>query len=779
MAVLNSGLGGPEGFGTNVFSTDPDRTGNLDDGSVEVDITSAFGPDGIDYFGTNYTSIYINSNGLITFAGPQTAFTPIAIDSYGEPAIAPFWSDVDINKGGEIYWDVNPTSGAVTITWSEVAPFDLTGTPPLNSFQVVLTNTGNGDFSVEFIYEDIEWTNGYTGEATVGFTDGGTNDVVLPGSGDAAALTNFDTADFGNGDPDGTWQTDVKDGVILSSNGIVDGTAGDDIIDVSYDGDPENDFVDAADGTGIGRNDDIIDAGAGNDTVDGGLGDDTIYGNSGDDVLFGGDGDDTIFGDTAGPRVTDPFDVQYFELPPGGGGIDSLAEAGFDTIGNNSNTPTAEFLRDSLDVNTISNENGGNGQTYAVRFETTLNVTTDGNYAFTTTSDDGSQLFVDGVLVVNNDGRHSEATESGSTTLGAGEHNVVIIFFENTGSDSLSSTISGPDTGNVPIDFTTADIFGVVAGLPGNDTIDGGDGDDIIFGGDGDDIITVGAGDTAEGGADSDTFTLDFSQTSSSSATTITVDGGTDGVDIDSLDLTGFGRFTLTETTDLDGDSTSGTAIYDSGQTVEFTEIENLTVCFAKGTQIKAEDGIRAIETLRVGDKLATRDHGLQTIRWIGERVLATEELTAFPKLQPIRIAAGTLGDGIPTRDLIVSPQHRIVVRSRIAMRMFDAQEVFVPAKHLLGLEGVTIATDMTAVTYYHLLCDDHEIVEADGAFAETLYTGTEAMKAMTPEALEEIALVFGDQPLTNRPLALFAPKGQQAKKLVERHIKNDRAMYC
>ena len=77
------------------------------------------------------------------------------------------------------------------------------------------------------------------------------------------------------------------------------------------------------------------------------------------------------------------------------------------------------------------------------------------------------------------------------------------------------------------------------------------------------------------------------------------------------------------------------------------------------------------------------------------------------------------------------------------------------------------------------MLCDNHEIIEADGAFAETLYTGTEAMKAMTPEALEEISLIFGDQPLTNRPLALFTPKGRQAKKLVERHIKNDRAMYC
>jgi hypothetical protein len=82
-------------------------------------------------------------------------------------------------------------------------------------------------------------------------------------------------------------------------------------------------------------------------------------------------------------------------------------------------------------------------------------------------------------------------------------------------------------------------------------------------------------------------------------------------------------------------------------------------------------------------------------------------------------------------------------------------------------------------VTYYHLLCDDHEIIEADGAFAETLYTGTQAMRAMTPEAREEIALIFGTHIPMNRPLALHAPTGREARKLVERHIRNRRALYA
>jgi hypothetical protein len=109
---------------------------------------------------------------------------------------------------------------------------------------------------------------------------------------------------------------------------------------------------------------------------------------------------------------------------------------------------------------------------------------------------------------------------------------------------------------------------------------------------------------------------------------------------------------------------------------------------------------------------------------------------------------------------------------------MFDAGEVFVPAKHLLGLNGVEVAEDLNSVTYVHIMCDDHEIVEAEGALAETLYTGTEAMKAMTDDAQREINDIFGDAPYLNRPLARVTPKGKFAKRLVERHIKNEKPLY-
>ncbi len=177
-------------------------------------------------------------------------------------------------------------------------------------------------------------------------------------------------------------------------------------------------------------------------------------------------------------------------------------------------------------------------------------------------------------------------------------------------------------------------------------------------------------------------------------------------------------------------------------------------VCFASGTMVQTDHGEVAIETLAPGDLVMTLDHGLQPIRWIGKRTLGKAALDENPNLRPIRIKAGALAEGMPARDLTVSQQHRLLVRSKVALRMFGKAEVLVHAKHLLGLAGVEIVQDMQSVTYVHAMCADHEIIQADGAFAETLYTGTEALKALSPEARAEIEQIFGEVPYLERPLA-------------------------
>jgi hypothetical protein len=142
MATMNSGLGGAADYGENSFKGTAKTLGSNDDGSISVDITSVFSG-GINFFGTTYTEIFVNSSGSISFGGGSTsASTTGGLDALNLPAIVPFWADIDITKGGDIYWNIDPANGKVTITWDSVAPFSGSGT---NSFQVVLTDTGGGD----------------------------------------------------------------------------------------------------------------------------------------------------------------------------------------------------------------------------------------------------------------------------------------------------------------------------------------------------------------------------------------------------------------------------------------------------------------------------------------------------------------------------------------------------------------------------------------------------------------------------------------------------------
>ncbi|WP_439143571.1 Hint domain-containing protein [Planktotalea sp.] len=144
-------------------------------------------------------------------------------------------------------------------------------------------------------------------------------------------------------------------------------------------------------------------------------------------------------------------------------------------------------------------------------------------------------------------------------------------------------------------------------------------------------------------------------------------------------------------------------------------------ICFTAGTKIEVAHGETVnVEDLAQGDMVMTADHGLQPVRWIGTKTIAAAHLAAQGNLRPIRISAGALGDDLPERDLLVSPQHRMLVRSWIAQRMFDENEVLVAAKHLLALDGIDVADDVHEVTYVHFLCDTHEVVFANGALSES-----------------------------------------------------------
>lgn len=217
--------------------------------------------------------------------------------------------------------------------------------------------------------------------------------------------------------------------------------------------------------------------------------------------------------------------------------------------------------------------------------------------------------------------------------------------------------------------------------------------------------------------------------------------------------------------------------IIDNGSDID---VDTVVPCFAGGTRIETPDGPRAIETLKVGDTVLTLDHGPQVIRWIGARDLDSIDLHAKPKLRPIRIAKGALGDGLPLQDLLVSPQHRMLVRSPIAVRMFATDEVLVAARKLLELPGVSVDESTSSVTYFHMLFDRHEVVFAEGAPAESLYTGPEALKGIGKDALVEIEALFPEitSDVHAPQLARLTPdRGGQVRSLIRRHVKNGKPL--
>lgn len=198
-------------------------------------------------------------------------------------------------------------------------------------------------------------------------------------------------------------------------------------------------------------------------------------------------------------------------------------------------------------------------------------------------------------------------------------------------------------------------------------------------------------------------------------------------------------------------------------------EESEIVMCFTAGVRIETPAGPIPVEALASGNLVTTRDNGAQPIRWIG-----TSERAAVGVLRPIRIRAGALGMGLPQRDMMVSQQHRMLLASKIAERLTGSDEVLVPAKKLIGLPGIEIAEDVETVTYYHLLLDRHEILYAEGAPTESLFTGPNALEVMGVDAICEIETIFPGLIQTDEPPAREIVKGADLRQLVERHIKNN-----
>lgn len=209
--------------------------------------------------------------------------------------------------------------------------------------------------------------------------------------------------------------------------------------------------------------------------------------------------------------------------------------------------------------------------------------------------------------------------------------------------------------------------------------------------------------------------------------------------------------------------------------TNQASDHQSLVPCFSPGSLVQTPNGPRPIETLKPGDFVTTVDHGDMQIRWVGKKFVSAQHLAASPNLRPIQISKGSLAPNLPNRDMVVSPQHRVIVRSKIAQRISGDTEVLVAAKHLCTLEGVEQISPEQGIQYIHLLFDTHEIIRVDGLETESLYPGKQTLRALSQPALAEIFALFPE--LKNEAhftaTARRLLSGKEGRALAYRHFKN------
>jgi Ca2+-binding RTX toxin-like protein len=595
-------------------------------------------------------------------------------------------------------------SGAVTVdlaagTSSGLASNTLGGghgNDSLNGFENVLS--GNGDDSL-LGNSDANVLAGAGGNDTL---DGGAgNDTLAGATGDDSLLggAGVDWADYGSLTAGLT--IDLAAGTVLSNlgndtlsgiegivggfnNDSVSGSSGDNTV-AAVGGDNTMHGLDGNDSLmGAGGNDEL-DGGDHNDTLAGHAGNDTLFGQDGNDSLSGGVGNDTLLGGLANDTLNGGSGDDNMD---GGTGNDLLSYAGATggVIANlslgrataSADTITGfESLLGSSNDDTLVGDNAANG-------------VTGGNGNDTLSGLAGNDTLDGGA------GDDTVASDAGTDSL-----------FGGAGNDLLDYSGTG---GAVTVDLGA----GSIGSAAGNDSVSefegvlGGSGADTLLGGDGVDAMS--------GGSGNDHDWLDFGAGNDYHSYLATQHLGNDslfgGVGSDTLNL-GDGGWSVLVDNPKDPSVSPWTTYQRDDGTFIYTQGWESVICFAEGTRIMTPAGEAKVEDLRAGDMvLAMREGqaGFEALTWVGSMDVAVpRDAVMAAKTAPILIKAGALSDGMPARDLRVSPDHAIEVDGYL-----------IPAKHLVNGTSIVQEAWCQRVSYFHLELEAHGLLLSDGLWTES-----------------------------------------------------------
>lgn len=201
------------------------------------------------------------------------------------------------------------------------------------------------------------------------------------------------------------------------------------------------------------------------------------------------------------------------------------------------------------------------------------------------------------------------------------------------------------------------------------------------------------------------------------------------------ITLNADGTLTAEADSDVGSNTFSYTVEDDIGNSdTAFVTLTTTVPCFVAGTRILTKQGPVAIEELKTGDQIVTQN-GFQALRWVGCRHTRRNGSHA-----PVIIRKGALEN---TRELQVSPQHRIMLSGALAELWFDSPQVLVRAKDLVNDHTILRDTGNTPVAYFHLLFDTHQLVKANGQWSESFHPGEQVLSTMDASIRTEVLDLF------------------------------------
>lgn len=197
-------------------------------------------------------------------------------------------------------------------------------------------------------------------------------------------------------------------------------------------------------------------------------------------------------------------------------------------------------------------------------------------------------------------------------------------------------------------------------------------------------------------------------------------------------------------------------------------DIDPPPFCFAKGAMIETPRGYRAVESLAAGDLVLTEDGRSVPVAWIGRSSYPAARARREDRLRPVHVRAHAFGPGLPERELVLSPQHRIVVEGPACELLFGMERAFVIARHLPA-HMAEMPDPHDEVVYFHLLLSEHEILRANGLPCESLQPARrmiEALSTAAEESLLGVLSALGMDGMLQRPDALPTLNHREARVL-------------